>query len=489
MAKSVKKNYIYNVLYQMLLLASPLITAPYAARVLCPDGIGLQSYAISVMSCFMLFAYLGSNIYGQREISYVQNDRHKRSIVFWNTFVFKAVTSLVAIVGYLIFVSFQKENTIIYLLLTLSLVAVTADISWFFQGVEDFGKTVARSSIIRILSIVFLFLFIKKKEDLWLYMGSTCAFDLIGNLVLWGYLPRYIEKTDWKELAPFKDYKVILALFVPAAATTVYSVLDKTMIGIFTDTSFENGFYEQSLKLSRMVLAIVTALGTVMIPRIGHYFSEGNNIKVREKISNGYRFVWFLGIPACLGLMGVAGHIVPWFYGPGYDKVVPLLRITSLLILAIGINNVTGVQYMVTTKRQNLYTKTIIIGACTNFALNLILIPRYFAMGAAIASVAAETLIAVVQFIYVRNEISWKDSFASCRNYLLCGLAMFALIFFEGRMLHPSILSALIMTFSGAALYLGLLFIIRDDYFISNIVSVKDSVLVKMGLMEMEEKE
>lgn len=147
--------------------------------------------------------------------------------------------------------------------------------------------------------------------------------------------------------------KIIISLFIPTIAIQIYTVLDKTMIGVITQDSFENGYYELAIKISKMVMAVVTALGTVMIPRIGYHFEQGETQRIRSLMYRGYRFVWFLGVPLCLGMIMVCGNFVPWFFGEGYEQVVPLLQILSFLILAIGINNVTGMQYMIPTKRQN----------------------------------------------------------------------------------------------------------------------------------------
>ena len=200
--------------------------------------------------------------------------------------------------------------------------------------------------------------------------------------------------------------KTVISLFVPTIAVQVYTVLDKTMIGMITQNDFENGYYEQAVKISKMVMTVVTALGTVMIPRIGFYFEKGDVKEVKRLMYRGYRFVWFLGIPLCLGLIMVSPKFVPWFFGEGYNKVSVLLGILSFLILAIGINNVTGMQYLIPTKRQNIFTLTVLIGAMINFAMNYILIERFAAIGAAIASVTAETVIAIVQLMIVRKEIN-----------------------------------------------------------------------------------
>ena len=264
---------------------------------------------------------------------------------------------------------------------------------------------------------------------------------------------------------------------MPTIAIQIYTVLDKTMIGVITNSAYENGYYEQALKISRMVLTLVTSLGAVMIPRIGYHFEKGEEEQVRMYMYRGYRFVWFLGIPLCIGLILVSSNFVPWFFGLGYDKVAPLIGILSLLILSIGVNNVTGMQYLIPTKRQNVFTRTVIYGSITNFVLNYFLIIKFQSYGAAIASVAAETVIAVVQIYIVRKELSPTIIIKSSFNYLFAGALMaFVLIAIRGYFVS-SIVNTMILVIIGTIVYFSVLLIIRDKFFFDNVISVLKKIV------------
>ena len=242
--KSIKKNYIYNTCYQILMLLTPLITTPYISRVLGADGIGQVSYAESIVSYFVLFATLGISTYGQREISYVQDSKKDRSIVFWNTKFLQVVISSIVLGVYFSYLIVTKSG-ILYYILAVNILAVIFDVAWFFQGLEEFGKTVLRNVIFKFINIAYVFLVIKTKEDVLWYAFGLTFFALLSNISLWGYLPKYIQKISIKELSPFKSLPVVLSLFIPTIAIQVYTVLDKTMIGMITNSSFENGYYEQ----------------------------------------------------------------------------------------------------------------------------------------------------------------------------------------------------------------------------------------------------
>lgn len=454
-------------LYQVLILLTPLLTAPYLSRVLGAEGIGEVSYVASVASYFLLVAGLGINTYGQREIAYLQDDRKARTQAFWEI---KTVSFLVTLAVILIYLPFclLQENTAIYLVYILSLVATVLDISWMYQGMEEFGTIVLRNSLLKLAEVSFIFLFVKDRSDLLLYVLGITLINFFAHGSLWLGIGKIVGKPVWKELQPLRRVAPILSLFIPTIAIQVYTVLDKTMIGLITQSDAENGYYEQAMKLSKMVLMLVTALGTVMIPRISYHFEKNDTETVRSYMYRGYRFVWILGIPLCFGLIGVAPSLVPWFFGPGYEKVIPLLQILSPLILAIGISNVTGMQYLIPTKRQDTFTLSVVIGAVVNFLANLILIYYFQSIGAAIASVLAETVIAVVQIVVVRKELSpWhivKDSW----RYWIAGGAMLAVVCLLGNAMTPTILTTMLQVVAGAAVYFVLLLILRDDFLLLN---------------------
>ena len=467
----IRKNYIYNVTYQVIVLIAPLITLPYITRILGADGIGKVSFAQSVVSYFALFAAMGIPTFGQREISYYQDDRQKRSQAFWEAKLLSFIVSGLVLALFFVLLLFEN-NVRLYGILSLYIVSEMINITWLLQGMENFGSIVLRNITVRVAGVVFIFLFVKTKDDVYKYAFSQVFFPVLGNLSMWIELPRYIDGVPLKELKPFRSFSTVISLFVPTIAIQVYTVLDKTMLGLITKDDFENGYYEQAVMIAKMSLAIVTALGTVLIPRIGYYFEQKDTENIKRLMYRGYKFVWFIGIPMCFGMIAVSKNFVPWFYGEGFEKVSDLLRVLSFLILAIGINNVTGMQYLIPTKQQNTFTKTVIIGAVTNLCLNAVLIYLFKSVGAAIASVIAETVIAIVQLYIVRTEFSAKEIIKSGKNYYISGIVMFAVLLFIGSKLQPSIMNTVLMIVGGGALYFAILLILKDEFFIGNIQSI-----------------
>lgn len=475
MKKSLKKNYLFNTAYQILTLITPLITTPYVSRILGADGIGVYSFSDSITSYFVLVATMGISVYGQREISYFQSDREKRSEVFWNTKILEFITSGITLIIFYIYAIFS-DNSIIFLVLSMNILAVMFDVTWLFQGVEEFGIIALRNTIFKFLNIAFIFVFVKQKSDLIIYIAGISGFALISNISLWTKFSKYVNFPKKKNINPFKNFGEVFSLFIPTIAIQIYTVLDKTMIGIITKDSFQNGYYEQAIKISRMTLMLVTSLGTVMIPRIGHHYSLGENDLVEKLMYRSYNFVWFLGIPLCFGLMGIANNFVPWFFGDGYGTVVTLLRILSCLILAIGISNVTGMQYLIPTGRQSIFTKTVLIGAAVNVVMNIILIPIIQANGAAVASIVAETVIAVIQLVSVRKEIKGLKILKLLPKYLFSGVVMLISLLWIDQYLNKNMISTILMIMFGAVVYFVVLGILKDKFLIENVKLILNKI-------------
>ena len=469
--KSIKKNYIFNLIYQILLLLIPFITTPYLSRILGPEGIGLYSYSSSIVTYFVLVATLGTATFGQRKISYVQADKEERSRAFWELFIFRLVTSTITLAIYLvIFTVVLHENTIIYIILALNIVNIVFDVSWFLQGLEEFGKTVIINIVFKILSLVSIFVFVKTANDLYIYILIMAASTVIGSGLIWLYLPKYLCKV--RGIRPFKDLKGILQLFIPTVAIQIYTVLDKSMIGWFTDSNVENGYYEQAEKIVKMALTVVTSLGMVMIPRIAKKYAEKDDDSIKHYLYRSYRFVWLMAIPMFFGLIAVTDIFVPIFLGDGYEKCCILIPIFSGLLFFIGLNNVTGLQFLVPTSRQNIFTITVLIGAFLNCTLNLILIPKFYSIGACISSVIAECAIMIAGFVYVKKtkQFALKPIFTCMWKYLIAGVLMFGLLILIKYFLPATVWALIVLVIIGIIFYFIMLFIMRDEFFMGILI-------------------
>ena len=461
--KSIVKNYIDNLIYQMLTIVLPLVQTPYLSRVLGAGPIGIYGYTLSIVTYFILFGSLGIAMYGQREIAYVQDKKEEQSKNFWEIVIFRIITMTIALIVFYFIFCLKGEYSLYYKILILELVANSIDISWYFQGVEDFGKTVVRNIIVKSLSLVCIFIFIKSPEDLWKYFLIYTVANVFGNLTMWMYIPKILPKVRLKDLNLIKHIKPTLALFVPQIATQIYVVLDKTMVGNITGNMSEVGYYEQAQKIVKALMLVVTALGTVMSSRIANTYATKSYEEVKEYLRKSFKIVWFLGMPIMLGLIAITPNMVPWFYGEGFEAVIPLLIATSPIILAIGLNNVTGVQYLIQTGKQNIFTISVTVGAVINVIFNFVLIKIIGSVGASISSVLAEVIILFVQLYYLKEEITIKDVIEDSFKYIISGIIMAIIVYGISLKMNIGIISTLIQIIIGGIIYVLVLIILKDE--------------------------
>lgn len=462
--KSITKNYIYNLVYQILILVLPLITTPYVSRILGAENVGIYSYTYSIVSYFLLFGALGVALYGQREIAYVSEDKQGRKKVFWEIVICRFVTMAIAIVIYYIFFMSKGEYRIYYRIWILELFATAFDISWFFQGIEEFKKTVTRNVIVRLASVTLIFILVKKPEDLIMYITIYAIADLVGNLSLWIYLPKYFKGIKIRTINSFAHLPAIILLFIPQIANQVYNLLDKTMIGNMIVNKSEVGYYEQGQKVIRVLLTLVTSLGVVMIPRMASTFASGDKEKVYTYMKKSFKFVFFLAFPIMFGIMSVSKSFVPIFFGEGYDKVAILINVIAPTILLTGMANVIGTQYLLPTKRQKEYTVSITIGLVVNFILNYILIKLYDSIGASIATIVSELIVVGTQMYVIRKDIKPIEIIELSYTYIASGLVMLALCLTIGVILKSSLTTMVIQIIVGVITYILMLYLLKDEY-------------------------
>ena len=470
---SLKKNIAISTLYQILLVILPMITAPYIARVLGPDQSGVYDFTNSIQTYFAMFAALGTASYGAREIARVRNDEKQRSVLFWEIELMTVMTSAVCILVWFFFILFAKQYKVIYLVLTMGLFSTMFDISWFFAGMEQFTYTVSKNAVCKLAGVILMFLFVRRPEDLLLYIIIITASTMLGNLSMWLYIPRFITKVDFRRLRFRNHFHETLIYFIPSVATSVYTVLDRTLIGTITNNRAENGFYHYTMQIINIMKALTfSSLNMVLGSRIAYLFAEEKYDEIKERIRDSINYILFMGIGICFGLIGVSGRFVPLYLGPGYDRVVTMLVLMSPIVVIIGVSNCLGSQYYTPSGNRKLSAKFIIIGAIVNLTLNLILIPRFWGYGAIVASLIAETVITVLYFRHCNGYLTADTLFREGWKKLVAGVLMLAVIRILDRFIASDIIALCAEVMAGFAVYCALIVLLRDT-FMSEIVMGK----------------
>lgn len=448
----------------MVALMVPIITTPYVSRVLGADGVGAYSYTYSMATYFVMFGNLGVNEYGQIKVA-GSRDKRETSQLFWELVLFKIILTTGSLFLFWATVGIHSKYWKLYLVLGFYFLASMTDIAWFLQGMEEFKKTAFRSSFIKISGVLLIVCFVKQPQDVYKYAAIIHLSTILGNLALWGYMPRYLEKVRFKELHVFQHTRQSLTFFLPVIAASVYSVMDKNMIGWITQSEAENGYYEQAHKIQQTILQAVLALSTVLLPRITYLFKTEKAKEIKKLLNRLLQFVACISFPLSLGLIGVADKLVPWFLGEEFRPGIVLLQIFSLLIILIAYDNFIGHQCLMARGMQREFNIGIICGAAANFILNSFLIPGLGSKGAAIASVLSEVVIFSIFFYYGRDLLEVRKIACFTCRYLLAAIIMLICVKLVGDQIK-STAGMIAQVGIGGVVYLGLCFLMRDNIFL-----------------------
>ena len=398
---SLKKNFIYNVVYQMLLIILPLITAPYIARTLGAEGVGIYSYTYSVAQYFLLFAMLGISNHGNRSIAAVREDDCKLSRTFWSIYSIQAFMYVLAIIAYLIYL--------------------------FAFNVHNPG-------------------------DLAKYTVIMAGGTFLSQAYLWTYIFRQVDvvKVNWIDIK--KHIKEVIILFIPVIAYSIYKLMDKIMLGNMT-TYMQVGYYENAGKIINIPMGIITALGTVMLPRMSNMIAKGEMRKSVEYIRISIKLVTVIGSAIAFGLIGISNVLVPVYFGYEYMPCIMLINLLSITVFFISWANVVRTQYLMPLHHDKIYVESMIIGAVANFIINSMLIPKFAGVGAAIGTIVAEFTVMIVQMIGIRKELPIFLFCGKSIPYLVIGFIMQIIVKKYGMIFGISITTLIGQVVVGGVVY------------------------------------
>lgn len=474
--KSVKKNFVINIIYQIALILFSLIVIPYVSRVLGEDGIGKYSFANTLNTYFLIISSLGFSTYAKREIAKSRNDKYKQCKIFWEVNICRGLfVCLIFIIDLiLIFCGVFGKYTNLMLILSLYLVSVALDISFFFYGNEEFGKVISLNLIIKTIGTVFIFIFVKQPSHVWLYALINCLISFFSILFAWFFLKKKLVKVRFSELRPFRHLKGTLILYIPSLALSLYNLIDNSLIGFITQSDAENGYYMQSEKIVKKILLVVNCLSVVMLPRNTHEISCGNLNKAKENIYNSLACIWLFGLPMTGGIIFAANNFIPWFLGASFNKSILLLQVLSALIIFIGASTVIGEQYLLPNRKDKHYVWAIIIGVVVSLLVNIPLIYCLGSLGAALTTAIAEFVILLIMLCMVAKELSLKRIFKSFVKPFVATLIMCLVIAPLSVVLSPSIPNTLLIIACGVLVYAVSILLLRDSLVINSLRGIKN---------------
>lgn len=406
----------------------PLVTTPIVTRALGSDNLGIYSYTYAIAQYGTYFILLGLNQYGNREIAKVRDDEQATSKTFWSLFFGQLVIGTIVTAVYLLFAISQNGNYKVCLLIwAIWLLAEIADVAWFFSGMEEFRLISIRNTAIRIATVVAIVLLVRTEDDLWLYCLIQSMAFAANSAVLWlmlrGRVSFYMPSA--KEI--IKHVPPNLRLFAPVVAIACYTQLNNIMLGSFSNMS-QVAYYDNSNKITLIPLAIIQSLGTVLLPRMSRELSHGNHDEALRYIDSSMWLSIAMALGLLFGIAGISFDFVPLFFGPNFDECKMLMPLLSLIIVPCSISSVLGNQWLLPQGNDGLYLRSVLLGALANIVLCLALIPPLQAAGAALATLAAEIVVAVSQAIFIKGSLPLARYARDAFLFLLAGIVEFVSI-------------------------------------------------------------
>lgn len=425
--KSENKNFLINLIYQVFTFIIPLVTMPYISRILGADNIGINSFTYSIVNYFMLATMLGINNYGVREISKAtvkgKDEVNKTfSEIYAMQFILGSVLTLAYYLGIILFASDYKN---IFFIQGIFLISTVIDINWLFFGLEKFKTTVTRNIIIKILSLVLIFAFVKNGNDLPIYALILSISALISQLYLWLKTRGIIKLKKVKFRDIIKHLKPSFVLFIPVIAYSIYRVMDKTMLGSIVSTT-SLGYYENAEKIINVPIALITALGTVMLP---HMSKITDDDQAKKKISETFKLILTFIVPIVIGMLFVSNDFSIVFFGESFEKCGDIIKLLSITVLFTAIANVIRMNYLIPKGKDKIYVTSTILGAVVNLVLNLILIPILDYFGACIGTIAAEFVVMAYQLFSVKSDLGVKPVIIELSKQILRSSIIIVILF------------------------------------------------------------
>ena len=461
----VLKNYAYNLSYQLLVIILPIITTPYVTRVFSSDDLGTYGYFNSIVTYFILLATLGVANYGTKVISGHRKEIEKN---FWGIYSLQLGATVLSISLYALLcltLPFM-QNPVAYIL-GLSLVSKGLDISWLFQGLEDFRKITVRNITVKLVGVISIFLFVKSANDLYLYVFLLTIFELLGQLSMWLPAREFIGRPHFDIEYARHHLKPVILLFLPQVAISLYVTLDRTMLGALASTK-DVGIYDQALKLVNILLTLVTSLGSVMLPRVAHLLATGDHKAVNRMHEISFLIYNLVIFPIMAGMLIVNDDFVQFFLGQDFQDARYAIAIMVFRMFFIGWTNIMGIQILIPHNKNKEFMMSTTVPAIISVGLNLLLLPKLGYIGAAIVSVLTEALVWGIQLFYTRSYLKEVSIMKAMLKILVAsGLMYIVLFLLKPIVTFTPMLNVVVYAVLGVVIYLVCIVLLK-------VVNLKD---------------
>ncbi len=455
-------NIFYNAIYQLFLVLVPLITVPYLARTLGPETYGVYASVNNTMQFLMVLCILSLTYIGSRTISRLQTFGAPGEVsqAFWGLWYYQALAGLITIsLTIVVALVFRVQYWQEILLMVPFLISAQVDISWFFQGLADFGRVVLRNTAVKLTSVVLILLLVKSPADLWKYLLIMSLTTMLGSLVFWVDIHRYVGRPTWHFYQFKPTTKAIATLMIPQIATQIYTSLDKPILGLFSGAT-QVAFYDNSQRISNMILGVITSISIVLMPKMAAQGKRAQQLVLKKSLE----VTVMLGSLFAVIVIANTAAFVPFFFGAKFIPMTPLMAYFSLTIILIPVGGVFANQYALANKLDKEYAVPVVIGAILELLLAVLLDGTYGAAGAMVAILVTEFVVMVLRIWIVRAGYHFRQLFHDIPYYLLVASVTLVVGLFWPTCFQAAVLNMGLRTIVMLVCYLGLMWSCPLDF-------------------------
>lgn len=419
--KSIKVNMMMNVILTTSNFIFPLITYAYVARVLLPAGMGKVAFVQSVLSYFSYIASLGISGYGIRECAKVRDDRDKLSLLVQEILRINFISTIVAYIALLIsliLVPKFHEYAMLFVIMSSNILLQTLGMEWLYTSLEKYTYITVRSIVFKMISVALTFILINGPEDYLLYGFITIFATSASNILNFINSRKYVSYKKFPEYKLKKHIRPIMYFFCSSLILSIYGNFDSVMLG-FMKGDGEVGIYNAAVKMKGIILAISTSLSSVLIPRMSVYFGKGERKKFNELILKSLRVILLVLIPLCIFVFLNSKNIIEFVCGKEYLSAEPTLKVLVICVVIVSFTSLFGNQILIPKGNEKRYSTSVFIGMFINLSLNLLFIPKYASVGAAVATLVTELFNVIYMGIACKEEINYMIKNIEKKIYIL----------------------------------------------------------------------
>lgn len=460
----VLKNFIYNLLYKVLTIILPFITVPYVTRIFNPNIMGSYNYTASITAYFTMFGMLGIVTYGSNQIAKVSHrGKQEISYTFSSIYYFQLLTTGIATLCYLLYILlFPGQYQQYFLVQIFSLLSIMLDISWLFQGIEDFKNIVIRNTFVKMLGVVCIFLFIKSPSDIYLYILMMSLSSMISQGFMWLNVKNYVSLVKVSIQEVLSNFKPTLSFFLPQVSITIYNTLDRIILGSLGSV-FDVGIYTQAVNINSILISLVATLSAVLLPRMTNLYAQGKHEEVQKVMSSSMLFNSIITFPTVVGMLLVSQEFVHLFLGRQYAESYIAIDIVVFALIPIAFSEIVGRQTLIPTDNVKLFTASVMLGAIVSVSLNMVAIPLWGYRGAAVILVIVETVVCASMTYFARRYLNILRLLKVAVKPLIISILVGTVVFitFEVISIENDFLKIILKIILYGIVYLGLLIITK----------------------------